>query len=229
MTIRRIDDKIDKELKPYVSIVGYRHDEDYYFESHPIEKTDEGYTMGVGAPLTVECISEIAANFSVEFSMSPYGCIPSNLLYFDNRVGHEKYIWYNPPQKRVMYFTKSLNIEDGEYFVPGIVYVVTDQSLDVYSFKGKKPKNALFKAPFFNVTNAKVCLGRAAVAYPDNPSFSDFLKYWEDKFWLTEFSHLGSNPIKGNLVLVTKNSKEKFDEEVLQPSDTTLKDLLNQN
>jgi len=226
--MRRIDDKMDKELRPFISIIGYKNQDDYYFETHPIDKTDEGYTMGVGAPLTVECISEIASNFSVEYSMEPHGCMPSNLLYFDNRVGHQRYIWYNLPRKRMMYFTKSLNIEDGEYCVPGIIYVVTGDKLDVYAFKGKKPKSELFKAPYFNVSDAAVCLGVAKVAYPDNPSFSDFLKYWEDKFWLTEFSHLGRNPIKGNLVLVTKKSKEKFDEKVLLPSDKTLKDLLNE-
>ncbi|MBB4036589.1 PRTRC genetic system protein B [Dysgonomonas hofstadii] len=226
--MRRIDDKIYRELKPFVSIVGYKNQEDYYFESHSINKRDEGYVMGVGSPLTVECISEIASSFSVEFSMEPHGCTPSNLLYFDNRVGHQKYIWYNPPRKRMMYFTQSLNIEDGEYCVPGIIYVVNGEKLNVYAFKGKKPKNQLFKAPYFNVTDAAVCIGRAEVTYPSNPSFNDFFKYWEDKFWLTEFSHLGRNPIKGNLVLVTKKSKEKFDEEVLLLSDITLKDLLNE-
>ncbi|MCC8153249.1 MAG: prokaryotic E2 ligase family D protein [Tannerellaceae bacterium] len=223
---KRIDDKFEKELKPYVALVGYQNSDDNYFEIHPIEKTEEGYTLGVGSPLTYECISEIASNFSAEFNITPHGAIPSTLLYFDNRIGLEKYVWYNPPCKRRMFFSKSLNIEDGEYCVPGIVYMVNGENLDVYAFKGKKPSNKLFNAPFFNVTNGSVCLGNAKVKYPENPSFADYIKYWEDKFWLTEFSHLGSNPVKGNLVLVTKESKERFNERVLESANKTLKELI---
>jgi len=223
---KRIDNKFDKELKPFVAIVGYKNDDDYYFETHPIEKSDEGFMMGVGSPLTVECMSDLASNFSAEYSTTPHGRIPTTLLYFNNLTGQQKYVWYNPPQKRMMYFSRSLNIEDGEYFVPGIIYNADNEHLSVYSFKGKKPVNELFQAPFFNVTDGKVCLGNAEIPYPENPTFIDFMKYWEDKFWRTEFSHLGGNPVKGNLVLVTKEMKQKVNEEVLLPINITLKDLL---
>ena len=58
----------------------------------------------------------------------------------------------------------------------------------------------------------------------------NLLEYWEKKFWLTEFSHLGSggNPTKSNLVLVTKGAKDKpFDLEELKPlNKMKLKDIL---
>ena len=55
-----------------------------------------------------------------------------------------------------------------------------------------------------------------------------FLKYWEEKFFLSEFSHLlGKNPTKTNLVLVTMNSALAFDNaELLPVKKLKLKNLL---
>jgi hypothetical protein len=57
--------------------------------------------------------------------------------------------------------------------------------------------------------------------------------YWEKKFWLSEFSHLGgsTNPTKNNLVAVTKNMTGSFDYNELLPlkkdrKTLTLKDIL---
>jgi hypothetical protein len=89
------------------------------------------------------------------------------------------------------------------------------------------------KAPLFNVTGQKVCLGNAKLSFPDNPTFDNYILYWEKKFWLSEFSHLGgnTNPTKSNLVTVTKNSVKSFDNNELLPfkkdnKTQTLKDLL---
>lgn len=211
---------------PKIAVIVYSDKKnDYYLESHSINEKGQLLT---GCPLTEDCISEIASSFSIEQSITPHGAVPSNLLYFDTRKGHEKYIWYRPPQKQQMFFSKNLKLKDGEYFIPGIIYQVTNNNLNVYAFKGNKPKSKLFRAPFFNVSDSSVCIGAPKIDYPKNPTFADFIKYWEKKFWLTEFSHLGSkgNPVKGNLVLVTKGSKEKFDSDLLLPLNVTLKNLL---
>lgn len=207
----------------YVS-EGETMSESCYIEAHKIE---EG-KMGAGVPITKKCISDIAAAFSCEYTVTPFGRIPDNLLYADNRLGYQKYIWYTPPGKRYMYFRSSLNIPNGEYHVPGIVYVASNQELNVYAFKEQKPKDKLFKAPFFNTTDGRVCLGNAKIALRLNPSYTDILEYWEKMFWLTEFTHLGgsNNPTKNNLVNVTKQSKEKFDCEELIEMNMTLKNLL---
>jgi len=112
--------------------------------------------------------------------------------------------------------------------VPGIVYAASGERLDVYAFKGQKPEDKLYKAPFFNTTDGSVCLGSSRIEYPQNPSFHGILDYWEKMFWLTEFTHLGGshNPTKNNLVHVTKQSKENFDEEELIEMKITLKNLL---
>lgn len=218
-------EKSATSYQPSMAIVVYEGEGgvDYYLESHDI--TDG--VMGAGVPLSTECISDIASSFSALQSITPHGAIPDRLLYADSREGRKKYIWYNPPCMRQMFFAKQLNIKDGTYSIPGIVYVARGHSLCLYAFKGEKPEKELFKAPFFNTTDGCVCLGNARIEYPGNPSYGDLISYWEKKFWLTEFTHLGGaqNPTKNNLVSVTKKSKEKFDEGELLPMGITLNDL----
>lgn len=225
MTTEILERSTDSYIPRMAVVVYSNKNDEYYLESHSI---DEKGRLNTGCPLTEDCISDIASSFSIQQSVTPHGIVPSNMLYFDTRKGNDKYIWYNPPCKQQMFFNKQLKIKDGEYYIPGIIYQVIGDSLNVYAFKGNKPKNKLFRAPFFNVSESSVCIGAPKIDYPKNPSFIDFIRYWEKKFWLTEFSHLGSggNPVKGNLVLVTKESKERFDTDLLLPIKTTLKNLL---
>lgn len=214
---------------PFMAIIAYKCPrENIYMESHAIDSKGR---LLAGSPLSEECITELASSFSQEQVMTPYGQLPGNMLYFDNRIGYQRYAWYNPPQKRMMYFAKKLHIPDGEYFIPGIIYQVNNGSLRLYAFKEEKPEDKLYKAPFFNTTDGRVCLGTANIDYPKNPSFEDFIAYWEKKFWLTRFTHLGgdSSPTKNSLAVVTKNSKEQFDMEELLETETTLKDILKRN
>lgn len=62
-----------------------------------------------------------------------------------------------------------------------------------------------------------------------NPTFNQWLEYWEKRFWMSEFSHLGAggNPTRNNLVLVTEKARNApFDESELKLSGKQLKDLL---
>ena len=222
-------DGTDIKYIPEMALIFYIADDDagnekYYIETHRIRNG----RMGAGAPVSKQCISDIASSFSCELSLTPHGRIPENLLFADNRLGHQKYIWHNPPRKRYMYFAKQLSIPNGEYHVPGIIFVASNEKLNVYAFKEDKPEEKLFKAPFFNTTDGSVCLGSSKIEYPLNPSYTDILNYWEKMFWLTEFTHLGGshNPTKNNLVNVTKQSKERFDYEELIEMKLTLKNLL---
>lgn len=91
------------------------------------------------------------------------------------------------------------------------------------------PYSPLFLAPFFNVTGSSVCLGNASLTPPENMTFSKLLEYWEKRFWLSEFSHLGGsrNPTESNLVSVTEKARTNpFDYNELKPMDRQLKDLL---
>jgi hypothetical protein len=104
----------------------------------------------------------------------------------------------------MFYFSESLGIPNGEVLVPGLVYVTDGKSLSMYAFKGKKPKRLLYKAPFFN-TSTNVCLGSGKLPKPKDQTYANWMAYWEELFWKTEFSHLmGGNPVKGNLSIIMK-------------------------
>ena len=178
----------------------YVYDNSYFIEVRDI---DESGIMGEGRPVTAEFMNELVRGYSERHSATPYGRIPSNLLWCDPRKGSEKYIWYNSPRKRMMFFKEALKIENAEYHLPGIIYEAGESHLNVYACKDREPTEK---------------------------TYAKLLEYWERKFWLTEFSHLGAhgNPTKSNLVLVTKAAKDRpFDLEELRPlNNLKLKDIL---
>ena len=107
--------KLRTLLHPRAALIVYAEENDnhstdddgYFIEVRDI---DENGTMGEGRPVTVEFMNELVRGYSESHSVTPYGRIPSNLLWFDPRKGSEKYIWYNPPQKRMMFFHEILLI-----------------------------------------------------------------------------------------------------------------------
>ncbi|RJV08725.1 PRTRC system protein B [Bacteroides sp. AF34-31BH] len=229
--------KLRTLLHPQAALIVYAEEKDnhntysnnYFVEVRDIEESGR---MGEGRPVTVEFMNELVRGYSESHSTTPYGRIPSNLLWCEPSKGSEKYIWYNPPQKRMMFFRDVLKIESAEYNLPGVIYEAGESWLNVYAYKDKilTDKTDLFAAPFFNVTGASVCLGSAKIEKPKDLTYANLLEYWEKKFWLTEFSHLGGggNPTKSNLVLVTKAAKDKpFNLEELKPlNKLKLKDIL---
>lgn len=228
--MNKITTQITAMMQPRAALIAYENSEDknHFLELRAI---DESGKMGEGVPVTYEFMNSIAENYSEIHNGTPFGILPSNLLYADSRKGHEKYIWYNPPQKRMMYFKQVLHIENAEYNLPGVIYVAHNDTLQIYAYKGDEPNESteLFAAPFFNVTVASVCLGSAKLEKPTNPTYTDLLTYWEKRFWLTEFSHLGGggNPTKSNLVLVTKAARDAaFNLDELKPLNKTLKTIL---
>jgi PRTRC genetic system protein B len=160
----------------------------------------------------------------------PHGELPKGMLYVDTR--EEKYVWHHPPCRKRLYFKSGLNIPNGEYSIPGLVWKVSGQSLYLFAYRAKRitPETRLYSAPFFNVNpnGGSVCLGNARLKLPENLTFHNFIKFWEDKFFLSEFTHiLGSNPVRNNHVTVLKNSVVSFDcEELIPVKKLKLKNLL---
>ncbi len=220
-------------LEPKAALVAYAHTE-YGQDRYHLElrEIDERGIMGEARPVTYDFLNELTHGYAAEHNGVPYGKIPPNMLYADGRYGHMRYVWYDPPRKRTMYFRESLAIENGEYNVPGVIYEAVDTALNVYAYKGSEPPTAeteLYAAPFFNVTRERVCLGSARAEKSADLSYDGLIEYWERIFWLSEFSHLGSagNPTKSNLVLATKAARNApFDEEELKPLNIELKNLL---
>lgn len=226
--------KLQQALIPQAALIAYRQKsnsynsrQEYYLELHPINGKGK---LEAAIPVSHEFMNTLTENYNMSMAYMPYGKIPTNLLWCNSRKGHEKYVWYNPPGRRRMFFCKNLNIEDGEFNLPGIIYVVEKGRMDVYSFRGETPRKTdrLYLAPYFNVSGSSVCLGSSSLPVPQDPTFDEWLEYWEKRFWMSEFSHLGggTNPTKNNLVLVTENARNHpFDYEELKQSDKRLKDL----
>ncbi len=217
-------------LVPTVALIAYEnrtdHGDKHFLEMRTI---GEDGTMGAGVPVTYEFLREIAENYAGKNNTTPAGEIPANLLYADSRKGSEKYVWWNPPRKRMIYFTDKLGIPDGEYHVPGIIYAAGEGRLSVYAFTDKvpTPDTKLFEAPFFNTTGGNVCLGTATLKRPMSPTYRQIMDYWEERFWLSKFSHSGGNSTKSDIVTVTKAAADRpFDTGELRSAGVTLKSIL---
>lgn len=225
--MNKITENLNCMLSPVTALVFYGTPDASYVERRDII---DG-RMGVGTPLTEECLSSLLSLFrEKEYYESECkqlkGALPSNLLYLDTRVSNPVLIWYRLPERRYFY-SKSLGIENGEIQTTGMIYKVVGDRLYVYAFKGdKKPTNrtVLYAAPYFNIdAKGLVCLGSAKnVERKEDSSFAGRMEYFESLFWGSEFTHLGTskNPTKSNLVNVIRRcitTKCGFPAEELKP------------
>jgi len=227
--MNKLTTELTSELHPQMAIIVYANENDiYYLERRNISKGK----MGEGIPLSEKCMSDIVKTMQVSDTTNIHGQIPENMLFSDSRPGYEKYVWYRKPEKRMHYFTKSLDIDNGEIVIPGLVYAVKGNTLSVFAYKGKlNSKSKLYRGPFFNIyDNCSICLGNAKVSKPKSLTFDLVIKYWEDKFWLSEFSStLGNNPVKSNLSSTLKScikNKQAFPLSELKSTKLTLQSIL---
>jgi len=220
-----------RTMQPIAALIAYTcngsYHKDYYLEYRKINNSG---LMGAAKPVSKKFVQSLVENFSANETLFPHGEIPEGLLYADTRK--EKYLWHRPPCQKFLYFKSNLNIPNGKYCLPGLVWSIERNTLCIFAYKAKRlmQDTQLYSAPFFNVDHKKgiVCMGSASLKPPESLTFSNFIKFWEDKFFLSEFSHItGSNPIKNNLVTVIKNSVNSFDNNELKPINKLfLKNLL---
>ena len=123
---------MQKMMVPKAAIIAYKYedrrniDSRYFIELRPIGKNGQ---MGAGIPVTYEFMNTLLESYTEEMSGIPSGRIPENMLACNPRKGQEEYVWYNPPGKRQMFFHKDLNIQDGIFNLPGIVYRVKNGNI----------------------------------------------------------------------------------------------------
>lgn len=234
----KFNDLLKSKLRPTDVLVFYKPTEkvgDKYGAFVEHRAIEEG-KMGAGSPLEVDTLAKImrVVNNYVRTSttfVTLHGVVPPNLLYTSTNIDNYKLVWYREPEKRMMYFAESLGIPNGEVLVPGLVYVASGRHLSVYAFKGRKPKDILYRAPFFNCyKDGGVCLGNAKVARPKEQTFGSWIEYWEKMFWKSEFVDIiDGNPIKENLAVITKDcieSGKPFPTWCLEKSRVTLEKIL---
>ena len=223
-------------IKPTDVLIFYKPDVNLHGDGQYVEhrKVRNG-KMEAAHPLTVEDFSKLVATVSKYAKKDAgrsalHGVIPRNLLYASSDLTNKRLIWYRGPEKRMVYFTKDAGIPNGEMWVPGLVYYALGETLHVFAFKGSKPRDVLYEAPFYNVNNGSVCLGSAKIRKPKDDTYEGWIEYWEQMFWKSEFSHIyGANPITDNLAVITKKCIKEgcpFPTEVLVRSKTTLSNLI---
>jgi len=231
--------------KPILALQVYRTENkvsgygEYYIESHDINETGE---VMQGKPLLQETLQGIVDVFFDERKNMARisGMIPDNLLGFTYLPGgNYRMIWYRPAEIKVLQFSASLKISANKAWVPAMVYVADGKSMSVFSLKtNSRPKETtrLCYAPFFNVNDVgAVCLGNANVKKPAEKTYNSLMQYWEDLFWLSEFTHVNGDDIKISTKLQplwTKIMKSrcrlKWNElnELQQYKDLTIKKLM---
>lgn len=197
---------ISASYKPVMLVSVYRngavegYSADYYLESHDIDAA--GQVMS-GKPLLAETIQGMVDIFFDENQNRSKisGLIPEELLQYEPQPGgYYNMTWFRPAQKRTILFAKQLRLKSGVIWVPPMVYRVDRKELHVFALKSnRRPQEGtrLLRAPFHNVgDDGRVCLGSAKVARPAEKTFRNWMKYWEDLFWLSEFTHLNgaTNP-----------------------------------
>lgn len=205
-----------KSYKPRLAIIAYTPTlEDWnkcYLESHAIDAKGR---LLEGKPLKQDTIQEMVDVFfdDRQNSQQLTGLIPSNLLKFEILPGgHYEMIWYRPQEVRQMFFEDGLKIPNGKAWQPALIYSVSRRDLSVFAITSdERPgeNTLLYRAPYHNTNKeGEVCLGSAGqgVKKPASRNYKDQMKYWEDIFWLSEFSHLAGskNPTKSNLNLLWK-------------------------
>ncbi len=216
---------------------GADYSTNFYLESHTID--DQGRVME-GKPLLQETIQSMVSVFFEENKERQRftGMFPENLLQFQELPGGKyKMVWYQPAQKKVLHFAKELKLPSEETWVPAIIYATDSRNLDVFALKSNaRPtdKTKIYRAPFYNLNeNGDVCLGNAKVKKPTDRTYQSIMKYWEDLFWLSEFTHVnGSKAVKTDIakvwkqLLTSKCTIKWSDIDELVPSKKTIKDII---
>jgi PRTRC genetic system protein B len=154
------------------------------------------------------------------------------MLHADPRLGSERFVWWDPPGKRELFFLEGLGLDDTVYNMPGTVFLVTGKTLTVYAFKGARPsgKTPLLRGPFFNYyEDCRICVGSAKVDWPRDITWQTIIDHWEKVFWNSVNAHMISNPMKEghNLVLSLKEAVNKpYDTGALRPAGLTLASII---
>lgn len=74
------------QLIPKAALIAYASEDDKNFFLEIRDINDRG-NMAEGRPITQEFMNELVKGYSERHSSTPYGKVPSNLIYCDSRKG----------------------------------------------------------------------------------------------------------------------------------------------
>ena len=116
---------MQKMMVPKAAIIAYKYedrrnsDTRYFIELRPIGKSGQ---MRAGIPVTYEFMNTLLESYTEEMSGIPAGRAPENMLACNPRKDR-KNILVQSAQKKTDVLHKNLNIQDGMFNLPGIVYM----------------------------------------------------------------------------------------------------------
>ncbi|MEQ8682724.1 MAG: hypothetical protein RID25_23365 [Cyclobacteriaceae bacterium] len=238
--------ELQEEFIPELAIILYARnerrygDQQYYLEGHQFVKTsNSNYTLQHGLPLTESCLQSLSKYLNrheKEQSQPLYfeGLIPSNVLNYNCFPDSYVITWAKPAGISKLSFTKELNLPNGDYPLPGLIFKATKNSLSVYAYTDKviTTNSTLYIAPLPNIfDNGNLCIGSAK--RPNNlTTFNQAIRQWEHLFFASYFSHFAENtsPVEGNwhsLFITLHQSPDPFPTNKLLPCSSTVNSLIS--
>ncbi|MCX6217654.1 PRTRC system protein B [Spirosoma sp.] len=215
----------------------------YYVESHDIDPQ-------TGKPINAHPLSHEEAKALSETLYQPpkktakkgkqppkapfhcAGLFPENVLYF-NTDKSDTVVWYTPAKEQPLFFSKSLEIDNGKGQVPALLWIATRKSLRLFALKSNKrptAKSQLYYAPFFNTSSdGHVCMGNVQKDFAGDVSLTQFMDQWEHYFFNSYFTHASAILTKTNIVQLWKEqvaTPRPFPVSALLETKTTLAQLL---
>jgi PRTRC genetic system protein B len=180
--------------------------ERFYLESHEIflDSLTGKPTLREGRPIkkaTFEAFQEYFTDRRLVDSKERIMTgSPLNYLHIDMRFEKQQFVWYCPPAKRKLFFSKDTKVKEGDMWCPGLIFYATKaDDLRVWAVKDSEVTNEtkLYNAPFLNVySSGDICLGDASRnKLKTTKSLEEYRTEWENIFFLSKFSHgVGAYP-----------------------------------
>jgi len=237
-SVNNITEQFAQVYVPTKALLFYRHvlnAEDVYIEKFNCNKSGR---LVDAHPLSEKEISQLASLFRRnEHPKEQYvkcdGLLPDCLLYLNATT--KTVMWYSPCQQTMLYFTKSLHLQNGHISLPMLIWKATATELSVFATTGdEKPTAAttLFYAPFYNLhDNGRVCMGTVEVNMTYCKNVQEFTSAWQRYFFNSKFSHLIGEqyPTQTPLPMLYEQllaNKMPFPETELIPTGKTLEQII---
>lgn len=170
-----------------------------YLELTYIRKQGKKFVELAPMPLTNEFLDLFVENNKEQVKIKK-SRFPENILYY-NLDKTLELVWYNKPQKRLIYITGSENPFEIKF--PHVVYVVKGDTFYVFFTDGINNEDKLGASIMPNhFADGHICTGNIKLP-KKNLSPVELITAWERVMWISHFTHhVGTD---------TKNNKKSFD------------------
>lgn len=155
--------------------------------------------------------------------------IPYNVLHFSK--SEKKVIWYSEPRKEALLFIEKLNMPEGIFPLPYLLWKLTDNGLSLWALKERPTtkQTILYHAPFLNINEkGEVCMGNTKFL-TESKDYALIIKAVENAFFWSNFTHTNHNHIlKTSIAAVYSKivNTALFDNEELLKTGLTIDKIL---